>query len=474
MSVTQPPKPRRGYWKILACGFGSILLVLALFKLYLWYLDHKELAVIDALLAEQDRIRPGWRWSEFQPEASKLGDKNGAIRFIEVGKKLTQEMLALPEVEKEDDYFFPDNTKEKLTTLESRAVKQQHQVVRERCQSLESHLPQLQHFQLGCPPYIGERTSAQFVLGIDTNKKEPVFPESAPHWARCSRWLVICTKYWIEEGNGDQASSAWLALYNQTYCEFPGALGVGVKSKYFYNANRLLYQLISKTQPGSNSLEKMQLVLSQARSHLFTLDDIHSDRAWIVQLLQEMVETKGMELLKYRVELTTHLRWLDQLESVYQPGKPLQPLMDIDDTTLFPGPHFQVYMAPRWRAILANVRRHIEHSIRFEALLAAERFRVKNQRMPIAWSDLVPAFLPAIPMINEQPLSLKQVPDGVVIYQVGHSNKDQGGKVLCTYDPETKSTISGEETDEGLILFHPHLRRQPPPPREAPKQQENQ
>lgn len=61
------------------------------------------------------------------------------------------------------------------------------------------------------------------------------------------------------------------------------------------------------------------------------------------------------------------------------------------------------------------------------------------------------------------------MPNGVVVFV--DAEKNQGGKVLRTYDP---NQTGYEEIDVGVILFHPHLRRQPPPRREEPKQQENQ
>lgn len=66
-----------------------------------------------------------------------------------------------------------------------------------------------------------------------------------------------------------------------------------------------------------------------------------------------------------------------------------------------------------------------------EALLACERFRLATGQMPAGWKDIVPAYLPAIPLdpYNGKPITLHVVPDGVVLYSVGHNQMDDKGQV---------------------------------------------
>jgi hypothetical protein len=66
--------------------------------------------------------------------------------------------------------------------------------------------------------------------------------------------------------------------------------------------------------------------------------------------------------------------------------------------------------------------------------LAAERFRRAHGRWPATAAELTPEELPAVPLdpFDGQPLRLRLLPDGVVVYSVGIDGTDDGGKL----DPE--------------------------------------
>jgi hypothetical protein len=71
-------------------------------------------------------------------------------------------------------------------------------------------------------------------------------------------------------------------------------------------------------------------------------------------------------------------------------------------------------------------------------LLASERHRLAKGKLPATWEDLTPEFLQAKPIdpFTGKPMILKTVPDGLVIYSVGHDGKDDGGKVFYTLEQQ--------------------------------------
>jgi hypothetical protein len=75
-----------------------------------------------------------------------------------------------------------------------------------------------------------------------------------------------------------------------------------------------------------------------------------------------------------------------------------------------------------------------------QALIAAERFRLAHNRLPTQWNDLVPRFLPAAPIdpFTAKPLLIKTVPDGVSFYSVGIDLKDSNGMVHETEELPAK------------------------------------
>jgi hypothetical protein len=90
--------------------------------------------------------------------------------------------------------------------------------------------------------------------------------------------------------------------------------------------------------------------------------------------------------------------------------------------------------------------------------VATERYRLKHGAWPVAPTELVPVFLPSLPAdpFDGQPLRFRHLPDSVVIYSVGADRTDDGGQVRAV-------GTSQPATDDGVRLWDPAARRQPPP-----------
>jgi hypothetical protein len=88
-------------------------------------------------------------------------------------------------------------------------------------------------------------------------------------------------------------------------------------------------------------------------------------------------------------------------------------------------------------------------------MVAVERYRVANNRWPDTLPELVPAYLPKVPLdpYDGAPLRYRRLSDGVVIYSVGADGKDNGGKLT---DGRTREGI-----DVGFRLWDVSQRRQP-------------
>lgn len=149
-------------------------------------------------------------------------------------------------------------------------------------------------------------------------------------------------------------------------------------------------------------------------------------------------------------------------------GKPHLNLKAFEGDNALPGQLLAVFSIPRWRKILVDIAGLHQNLVCMEAMIAAERFRLKHGKFPGQWSDIVPSLLQETPTYLGKPYVLKHVPEGLVIYGIG--SKDLGGKVLRTYNKET-NTID-QETDQGLMIFYPKYRRQPPPVKPKAKSEE--
>jgi hypothetical protein len=100
--------------------------------------------------------------------------------------------------------------------------------------------------------------------------------------------------------------------------------------------------------------------------------------------------------------------------------------------------------------------------------LAAERFRLANERWPTTLQELCPKYLPAVPSdpFTGKPLLLSKREDGIVIYSVAWDGKDDGGQI------EIRQR-GGSSADYGFRLYDADKRNLPSEaPNDANKDQE--
>jgi hypothetical protein len=98
--------------------------------------------------------------------------------------------------------------------------------------------------------------------------------------------------------------------------------------------------------------------------------------------------------------------------------------------------------------------------------IACERFRQEHKRWPTALNELVPAFLPAVPLdpYDGLPLRYTKWEDGVVVYSVGKRGQNRFDRLVAA-DPvvQTKPGLP-EGIEYGFRLWNPDKRRLPPLP----------
>lgn len=92
--------------------------------------------------------------------------------------------------------------------------------------------------------------------------------------------------------------------------------------------------------------------------------------------------------------------------------------------------------------------------------LAAERYRVDQQRWPETLAELMPKYLASVPLdpYSGQPLLLRRFGDSIAVYSVGKNGSDDGGDRIA-------SKHHGEPgSDLGIRLWDVAHRRLPPEP----------
>jgi hypothetical protein len=91
------------------------------------------------------------------------------------------------------------------------------------------------------------------------------------------------------------------------------------------------------------------------------------------------------------------------------------------------------------------------------ACLAAERYRQAHGAWPSTLADLVPAELAAVPVdpYDGQPLRMRRLADGIVIYSIGSDQTDDGGKLAPS------GQVNKPGFDPGFRLWDPEHRAVP-------------
>lgn len=98
---------------------------------------------------------------------------------------------------------------------------------------------------------------------------------------------------------------------------------------------------------------------------------------------------------------------------------------------------------------------------------AAERYRKANGKWPGSITDLVPAYLPEVPLdpYDGQPIRLRRTEYGLVVYCLGPDRKDDQGHV-------TPKILLTPGSDWGYRLWDVDKRRQPAPPLPPPEEED--
>jgi hypothetical protein len=83
--------------------------------------------------------------------------------------------------------------------------------------------------------------------------------------------------------------------------------------------------------------------------------------------------------------------------------------------------------------------------------LAAERYRLQNGRLPAQLNELVPDFIPAIPLdpFDGKPMKMKRADRSLIVYSVGPDGVDNGGKPM----PRSRTLLGEPGKRTGDIVF---------------------
>jgi hypothetical protein len=421
-----------------------------------------------AALAETDRLDPGWRFEDLEAQRQLPPDRdNAALQVIAVGSSLQRYWNYQPIIDSAS------------VTDVLRDLPPEKQLDERQERGLRAHLERAR------PAIDPARKLADMPEGrYPVTWAADAFFTSCPGLdaLRLTRPLLELDALLRNESrdpDGALISARALLNVGRSLGDEPFFGGPLYRSVCRHDAARAVERTVAQGQPSESALaavqesfareETVSLVLlyfrgERASMHVF-LTQVDEGRHRISEL--GCVPTRGLEAhaetwFGRRHALQIHARYLrDMNEAVEIAKRPLEQ---------------QHPLYRQWRRRKGDVENvgdgfrlegwHEDALLRDHALLrcavvavAAERYRLAHGDWPRAIADLVPGYLPAVPLdpFDDAPLRYRRTDSGAVIYSVGVDGRDDGG------DPNPPPNHYLPR-DVVFTLWNVALRRQPPLP----------
>jgi hypothetical protein len=243
-------------------------------------------------------------------------------------------------------------------------------------------------------------------------------------------------------------------------------------------------QVLARTEPTSPDLERLQRALEEEEKHpdlriLFRgeratfhriFEFVERDAPSLGQLVNGSGGWQGVlfwpitrnRLRREHVQMLELMtRQVERFQTPPHEHLALEQALAAEVRTLPQRAAITRMMLPALEKCSESFRRKRAYLRCLTALLACERFRTAHGHWPGRLDDLVPDFLPAVPLdpYDGAPLRFRTFPQGVVAYSVGSDLVDDSGRVDCANPKEPGC-------DVGSRLWDVRHRRQPPAARE--------
>jgi hypothetical protein len=482
-TATRIPHLKPHPWRRLMLTFLFLAVVgLGGIVYFFWFSSH-ELA---ALMAEMDRLDPGWRLLEIEANREVVPDAgNAALHIVAVAKLRAGQQVITPPMEKVFENLPPQVqlSARQVAHLDKRfALLRQAVVEARKLKDMPLGRHPIKHSDDGISTLVPHLQDAREVCEL-------------LQWDAARR-----THATDDEG----ALESCLALQNaaRSMGDEPFAISLFVRVGCNGMALRAIERTLAQSQlslASEPTLQRMQQVFAEELAEPTLLIALRGERAALHQFVQAVAEGKvSAATFKYVG------RTMDFLDSILgnKPGKrSLSNEVDSRLTEHFPGFLVRQHAAmlrfandlvgaarlppaeavERFKALdrkipeeqylvritagsfirIKDVQLRLEADLSCAmAALAAERYRLVHQRWPDSLDVLVKAgFLDAVPTdpYDLKPVRFKRTADGLIIYSVGPDQIDNDGII----DRENPSATG---TDLGFQLWDIYRRRQAPNP----------
>jgi hypothetical protein len=404
---------------------------------------------LQAALAEADRLDPGWRREELEARRQDVPDEeNSALLVISIGPAL---LVGL-----HNDPFYNDRSK----------IPPPVQLDAQSTAALRAALAQ----------YNDKLMQARRLANLPTGR----FPASgfggqpSPNIQDLIRLLGSDAVLRAQDGDTDGALESLRATLNasRSVGDVPDMASQHIRIWYRHLVVLSLQRTLAQGEPSEPALVAVQQLLEDEANKPLMLVALRAQRAFVHQQLKQQIAKQSavgeVSLRGALAPITGPIQvkqahagalrnlteWIEiaklppeQQETALQQLPPLSPVLRPPYTVFPPGLPDLTVASLRNLAELRSAK----------VGMAVERYRRAQGHWPDTLVDLVPTYLPQVPLdpFTGKELSYRRLDDGVVVYSVGPSGTLRGGQAF------TPVGVPG--ADKGFRLWDADKRRQPSP-----------
>ncbi len=476
----------------------SLLILIGTGAGLLWYSLERTAAegkkLLAEAIAETDGLDPRWRWEQIEEDLAPIPNAENSMRVIDqmVNSLESRSAPEFPDEGQEILEDWPENRQldeEKVASLRNFVNK------REKSLKLGSSL---KDFPRG-------RTV------IELNPDLLSTPLQHPVDCRLSFWLLrFDSEELLQQGRYQDAVDRIRSILNAAGALREDSIAISQLVRMAGRAiavkqtERLLGmgaisddqigQLMAEFKAEQNDNLMLTIIRGERASWHFLFENLHSGRLTFAEFIARAIEgsKSGPNLLGqvsgfiYEAQLYEEhaflLNWINEAWKIIllPASEQLAAWKDWDRRLATAirearAEEVRLIIAPLGlTSLLRFAERSLQDQARLSCLLAAlaaERYRIANKRWPKDSQELVPAYLPEVPIdpFDGKPLKFAQREDGIVIYSVDKDGLDNGG------DIHQQSPEGDNPKDLGVRLWNPDHRRLPPLPKkkEQPNDDDN-
>jgi hypothetical protein len=484
-AVSAPPRRRK---RLVLGLLAALILTMVALVLYLYYASDRELREV---IAETDRLDPGWQLEAIEAHRAQVPDaENAALVVLQVKALLPANWPLQPVpaglAEPEDAPGAAGARPEQTWLDRLYGLPPEAQLPAPPLRRLQASLAQVEPARIEARRLIG-MTRGRFPLDWPENVYETKLQSPA---ARSAATLLRCeATLAAQEGDADGALAFVRGMVGtaRSVGDEPLLLSALLRLACDAQAVAALERALAQGEPSARELEAVQTLLEREATEPLFLQALRGERAGLHQLLLALrdgraslsqiagsragLERAAVELAGPTLARRSHARMLrllnEHVEASRRPPEEQPPLLkDLQRQIIQAKLDYDVVTALLMPAMIkvGDAYRRGVGNLRCAAVaVALERYRRDQGQWPEKLEALVPKYLAAVPTDPQdgKPLRYRRRPDGVVVYWLGPDGTDDGGKL-------ERHNYLAQGTDQGVQLWDVKQRRQPPPAAPAP------